>query len=60
FSFSVSRTASDEIRQNNGGLCGCRGKASFAEAWGMCEQSDCAKLLRTGFCLILQGKGPVW
>jgi len=30
--FSVSRTASDESGQNNGGLCGCRALANLTEA----------------------------
>jgi len=36
--------------------CGCGGKASFAEAMGLCGRSHRAKLLRTWFCLICRAK----
>jgi len=55
-SFPDSRAASDEVRQNNGGPVLLQGKSKFCRSVDLWEQSECAKLLRTWFCLICRAK----
>ncbi len=56
--FKVSRTASDEIRQNNDGLSEGKGIAMFAKRRALSERSR-AKVLQPVVLTDLQGKGPV-
>ena len=49
YQYSVRRTASGEIRQNDAGLCGCRASQIFAEARAQCVSEAGATVCRPGF-----------